>query len=504
MQRHGSGESADSTPGCKPEVREHLAALGLSSVEEYQRWCTSQGFSPRLEKHWRERCKERYFAAQGVIQGNLARKKREKRQPRHVLEELFRSQAEQGEPLGPNGSTLELVRGRNAAIEDEGVRAAFRQLILFVQGKTKLLASRPALSRLGEAAGNTFIDGLLNLAHHHQDWVRSVETWIPCSCNVHRQFASLADHLLTKYSPPAFFHTAWFRGQSVDARKQQDWYKALGIGRSPRSLDLPFPMTRQMAHHFLFAPKEYLVEEALRWGQVRGLGGCCRLVTAILGSRLGTDFGSNDFWIATIRWLIDNPMFDAAQIGPLIDYVHHQRVEQDESQPEPHGDGFQPETPAFQIRRQTPAALLQRIREWHGNLRRQPERPQLQWLSSGIGPFEFSEGTLASGKSRVWTVTELLSRQDLHLEGQTLRHCVASYDHSCAHGGTSIWSLGVVKSNGVRKRVLTIEVSNRTRVIRQIRGKANRLASQKELDIVRRWAGQEQLVVAGHVLTQRG
>ena len=32
-------------------------ALGLTSVEAYQEWCTRHGFSTRIAKHWHQRCK---------------------------------------------------------------------------------------------------------------------------------------------------------------------------------------------------------------------------------------------------------------------------------------------------------------------------------------------------------------------------------------------------------------------------------------------------------------
>jgi hypothetical protein len=77
-----------------------------------------------------------------------------------------------------------------------------------------------------------------------------------------------------------------------------------------------------------------------------------------------------------------------------------------------------------------------------------------------------------------------------------MRHCVASYDNSCAFGGTSIWSMGLERNYGCRKRVLTIELANPLKRICQIRGKTNRLPTQKEMNIVRRWASQVNLTLA--------
>jgi hypothetical protein len=79
-----------------------------------------------------------------------------------------------------------------------------------------------------------------------------------------------------------FLDSVWFRGQTDEAAKQQECYRALACGQSPRKLDFPILLTKQMAHNFLQAPKDLLLEQALRWGQVRGLGGEARLAGLFL------------------------------------------------------------------------------------------------------------------------------------------------------------------------------------------------------------------------------
>jgi len=62
--------------------------------------------------------------------------------------------------------------------------------------------------------------------------------------------------------------------------------------------------------------------------------------------------------------------------------------------------------------------------------------------------------------------------------------------------------MGVERNLGRRKRVLTIEVANASRAICQIRGNANRLPNQKEMDIVKRWACQESLSLTEYAGTR--
>lgn len=476
-----------------PELQPHLDALGLESVEEYTAWCARHGFSVRLDKHWHQRCKERYFAAQTVVKHRLARKKHETRQARRTIQSIFDGYLNEA---GMTQPYLVLVCQMAATIDEQRTRDAFRQLLLHAEGQTGLLTTQPALSQFGTQSGNTFIEGLLALARNQEHWIRPLNSWTPRSHNVRRQFSSLAGHVLAQFAVPAFMDSVWFHGQSDDALRQQAWYKSLAAGQSPRDLDLPIPLTRRMAHHFLKAPRECSVDTALRFAQVRGLGGNGRLIQAIIGSRIGTTFDNNDFWITVIRWFIKNPMFDPAQVGPLIDYIHRQKFERSEMVGNAGQTEYRALNPDFSMKGRTAATLLRQMQEWHVQLRKEPERPQLQWPTSGFGSFDWTEGAWASNSHRRWTIIELLSRKELYDEGRVMRHCVASYDNSCKFGGTSIWSLGVQRNLGRRKRVLTIEVANRMKSICQIRGKANRFPGQKELEVVRRWASLESLRLA--------
>ena len=358
------------------------------------------------------------------------------------------------------------------------------------------------MDRRSPPAGNTFVEGLLALACHRHSWIRPLTTWRPSSHSPYRQFTSLAAHLLAKYPVPAFLDSVWFLGTSPGAMEQQGWYIALASGQSPRALPTPIPLRGQMGRHFLAAPKEFFCHEAIRYAQVMSLGGDVRLVHAILGSRLEANFDHNDFWISVIRWLIRNPLANLGHVSPLLDYIAHLRFGTRQE-----GDGaaadLVPDAAAeFTVKGRTPESLLKQMHTWHAELRKMPVKTQLvnhTWPACGIGALEASEGSLATGDWRRWTVVELLSRQELFLEGQALRHCVVSYVPVCLSGRASIWSLGLEKNGGPRKQVLTIEVTYASRTICQARGKANRLPGRQEINILRRWAANEGLVLARHL-----
>ena len=253
-----------------------------------------------------------------------------------------------------------------------------------------------------------------------------------------------------------------------------------------------------MAHHFMQAPADLTVEAALRWGQIHGLGGTGRLARAVIGTRLGTDFRNDDFWVTVLQFFIANPMLDLAHVGPIIDYIHHQRfVSQDVFVAPGIVERRGPAQPNLTMKGRSPASLLRQVEAWHRTLAK-VEQPRADWPPCGIEGFEFVEGAGRGGNLKIWSITELLSTKALVAEGRTMKHCVATYAHSCAGGLCSIWSLEVETFEG-RSKVLTVEVHNATRSICQARGKCNMLPGDKHRGILRRWAEQAGLKLASYV-----
>jgi hypothetical protein len=79
-----------------------------------------------------------------------------------------------------------------------------------------------------------------------------------------------------------------------------------------------------------------------------------------------------------------------------------------------------------------------------------------------------------------------------------MKHCVASYAHSCASGACSIWTLEVETFEG-RAKILTVEVQNAARQICQARGKCKMLPGEKHRGILRRWSEKAGLTVGRFV-----
>jgi hypothetical protein len=377
-----------------------------------------------------------------------------------------------------------------------GVRDAYLRLLRHVQRRTPLLRPARDPGRTGSGVLNL---GLFSLALHHAAWLRPPEAWQPPSVNHAPLFASLARHLFALYPVPAFMTSAWFRLPPDGPHPEQEWYKHLGRGHSIRTAGLPLPYTRAMTHHFQQAPHHYSVTAALRWGQVRGLGGPEGLARAVAATRLGREFGGEEFWLTVLRFFVRHPRMDTAHVGPVVDFLQAQRFEPREVfLPGPGLTRQGPPRPDYSLKGRTVASLLRQVGDWHRQVGRDDRPPALAWARSGIKEFRHVEGTEQQENLRLWAVRELLTSRDLLLEGQALRHCVAEYARDCSRRRTTIWSLRVDAGRGP-VRALTVEVDPAGRAILQARGRANRLPRPAERAVLERWAAREGLRIADHL-----
>lgn len=273
-----------------------------------------------------------------------------------------------------------------------------------------VLGHVPTLPHLGHQTGNTWIDGLLALAHSWRSWQRPVEEWTPRTHNTRRQFASLARHLLAEYPVPTFMDAVWFMGVGQVAIQRQRWFSHIGMGNNIRTADTPIPLTKRMAHYFMLAPGDCTVDQSLRWGQVVGLGGTPRLARSIMATRLGEHFKDDDFWITVIRFFIDNPMLDLVHVGPIIDYLHDQRfVSREEFVAAGVFERRPPAQPNLTMKGRNPATLLRQVEQWHRRLGKEADHIKGEWACSGIGGFDGIEGREGSPSLRRWTIRELTS-----------------------------------------------------------------------------------------------
>jgi hypothetical protein len=385
--------------------------------------------------------------------------------------------------------------GRSLAGRHDGALPAYERLLWQVQTRTDLL--HPS-DRAGD--NRTSLNaGLLALSLHHADWLRPVKAWSPTRQSPWPLFTSLAHHLLALYPVPAFMTSVWFNLPPGEVLPQHGWYKHLGLGRNMRTAGLPLRLTKAMAHLFTQAPHHYTAIAALRWAQVRGLGGCDALARAVVNTRLGEVLENEEFWEGVLHFFINHPSLELAHVGPVVDFLQHQKFEWNEGVSPDGVFGKQaPPRPDYTMKGRTVASILRQVQEWHEQLGEDTSQPSLSWQHSPFKDFHLVEGSEALGNMRVWTIAELLTGRALSLEGRAMRHCVATYTDRCARRQTSIWCMRVENECG-RHRVLTIEVDLPRRTVCQARGKCNRLPHAVERALLERWAAREGLKLADSV-----
>ena len=462
---------------CAPEMQEHIHQLGISSVEAYKAWCRAHNFGQGLDKNSRQRRDELYVLTRTRAVKIMTTEKKD-RNLKEILPKIYNQELRSEKLQNP------VLRAISVAFEGSIAPKVFLKLLLYLDENSDLLKEA------------THIQGIAALANHHESWIRSPEKWKVRKHNRGRQFSELARHLLAAYEVPFFMDSVWFNGNVT----HQNWFKHIGTGQNIRTAsDIPIPLTKKMAHHFLKAPKHYTIEEALRWGQVHALGGDKYLADALRGTRLTETFSNDGFWINVIRFFIANPMLDVSHVHPIIDYIWHQKYENRRVFIERGvAREIEPAQPNFSMRRRTPETLLRQVEAWHGELGREVKSGDLEWIRSGIGEFHTLEGSEALRNMKFWSIRELLSSDELIDESRALRHCVSTYARSCHTGRSSIWSMEIEDENG-RRKILTIEVAPEAKLIRQVRGKGNRSATPKEKNLLGQWAEQEGLRLAGYI-----
>ena len=467
-----------------PGLKNHLQRLGLGSVQEYKDWCRRHGFSRNINKTGKQFRDETLIIARQAADAMLA--KRKFRDPATASQSYFAGEIEWKDlPINLRGID-------NWQNRQERWAPDFRETVVKLAIKMQSCVGESLVFHSGK---KPILTGLIALAQLKKDWIRPLEDWEPTSHNSRRQFSSLARHLLAKYFVPRFMDVCFFEDHIL----HQLWYIHIGLGYNIRkAIELPIPMTKMMAHHFMKAPDDYSFNAAIRWGQIYSLGGDARLANAIRGTMLENAFVHDDFWETVIRWFIVNPMLDTAHVGPIIDYLQNQRyagrrIFVGPGVVEERG----PEQPNMSMKNRDPDALLKAVAAWHKKLGKERRGENSVWTSCGLPGFELQEGEAHNKNCKIWTIREMLSHKELVADGRALHHCGGSYAHSCSSGRCSMWTMELEDYAGTHK-VLTIEV-NKSNVISQARGNYNAKAEAKPANIMARWAQQAGLSVASYI-----
>lgn len=456
----------------------HFRGVGCRTAEAYQEWCRDNGLPTDKRKPLSSRRRELILYSR--LQGDAAMRGawRFDRHPEEVLRELASGKSDKSGDLRETLSRHPYLRFVeplfNGIRNHKQVREAFLQLLLHTHRAADMRHTGMILARMGTAGnGNSLPEALLALAHRHANWRRPLADWKPQARGGERQFAELARYLLCDWHVPGFLDVAWYSGTTGTAREAQDWFIQIGTGTRSQILTTPFVLTKRMVHAAMNdVPATCTVTEGWRWAQVLSMGGTARQAQAIVATPLGESFAEETFWETVVRFVVDNPLLDPAQIGHLVDYLRHERLT---TRREYNGANRLPE--GFTMKGRTVAALMERVEVWHRALQHAQTTRHVaeKWDACGIGGLACEEAT-STGMVQ-WRVTELTTAKSLTQEGAAMCHCVATYAGSCARGAVSVWSLTVqAVALGEPERVMTIAVNN-NRHIGEARGRRNALPS---------------------------
>jgi hypothetical protein len=462
------------------DMRRHVAELGIPSLTAYFEWCRQHGFTCSLDKPGLARRREIEYARSLGGSARLAAHERV-RNPAEAVQRLLDGEA----PASAEHHAVAVVlRDSCAPAERRALLAhVLRHLAAVLPG-----CLRPSCAGLGIA---------LHMAEHWPAALRPVVDWRPRTHNERRALGSFVAHVFARYEAPPWLLDAWF-ATDPSAALHRRWYLHVVAGNSLRTAPgLPLPLTKRMAHECMRAPAGLTVSEALRFGQVRGLGGTNRLATAIVATRLGSAFAHDDFWRTFVLFCVRHRVDDAGRVTAMVDFVHEHR----------HGAGvvvdergrrseMAPLHPGLSMHGRTPESLQKQIDAWHGRLGTlRVHDAHVRWPASGVVGYCSVTDAGEPGEC-TWQVRELCTALELRRESAIMRHCAQSYVARCQRGETAIFAL-TWKQGERTESIATIEV--RGGKVVQARGRANRALTAAAREHVRRWAQAAALPISSWV-----
>jgi hypothetical protein len=480
-----------------------LKKLGFADAGDYLRWCACNGFARRLEKSEQDRRSELVHALSSgpgwrklPAAGNQL-KIRLRGEAEEIEEQIFSGQLSPRHVVEKEYQPLAKAVARVAGPSFARHQAALRRLFAACRRHDVGLfryGGRP-YAGCPHSGGrrSTFAEALALIAMDAQHWLRAPEEWQPEKGSHFACFRDLVLHLYVKHSLPDFLLGAWFSQDLVEFTFARRVFLQIAAGHSIRTLPIGLCYSKRMSHFFLRAPMGLTVRQALRWGQVRGMGGGDRLARAVAASVLGRDSSNEPFWASVIDWLIKHPI-EPAQVGNVIRYLDNQkfgagntvrcfRDHRGRVRREPMAIA----QPGLTMNGRTPRSLLRDVQRFERQQDAYGRRSEYAWVESGIGSFVHQDV-----EGDIWTIEELLGDGALLEEGRRMHHCVGSYAEDCLRGGSTIWSMCQLTASGPSHR-LTIEVLPSKREIVQARGFANRSPTDLEMAVLKAWARKADL-----------
>ena len=368
----------------------------------------------------------------------------------------------------------------------------------------------------------TLLRGLQRMATKRFYWRRSIWLWFPDPAqSVRQQWNSLSDHLFSDYPLPVFLHNAWLEDDPAASQQGLHTLIAVGRGRAKEDPALPVKLTRSFSKRFFVAPDHLSLAQAIRWAQLRTEGASLELTQFLLPliPELPIAHPNPDverFWIEAMRFVIRE--FGTAPVkeiyrqdlGELLQFSYDLKFAPSGRMLGLRAEHLLPLSPGFSFRGRTLRSLRRLKSNWRTILadaiaqlgaRHLAAADQAHaWTATSLHPY-FSDDQRRCHPG-TWSISELLTPNELRIEGSILGHCVGNgqYAKQCKKRTISIWSLRkwTPKSS---HHVVTIEVNNSAQTIVMALGKRNSRPQSEAWTMIRNWASQEKLKLHGNAPT---
>ncbi|MCA9017980.1 MAG: hypothetical protein KDA77_21835, partial [Planctomycetaceae bacterium] len=361
-----------------PDLLQHIQLLGLETVKEYRQWCVQNGFQNHIRKRRLRRRQECFHYREMLAESRLKQKKRERSSIVEKLSVVCSENVNHDSLTDPLLKRIERVYRVNKHCLDRSdvIRNAFLQLVSHIHCRqAKFFIHSSANHDWDYSQEQRYLKALVFIASEARSWIRPIKAWRPVGSNARRQFSSLLRHLFVEYQMPLFFDSVWLNNWAPVCYNWREWYLDVGRGQNICHCRLPIPYTKKMAHHFMRAPQDLTFLQALRWGQILGMGGDARLARSILASRIGVGFPRDEFWSTAIQWLIHHPGLDRTQIGLFVDYFIIQRYG---VSPDEFDEDSMPVN-SYSLKGRTFSSLLRDVTEWHREKKNKNRAPDYEW-----------------------------------------------------------------------------------------------------------------------------
>jgi hypothetical protein len=311
-------------------------------------------------------------------------------------------------------------------------------------------------------------------------FVRDPNEWRPSTYNVDRQIMDFVQWVYCKYDVPQFLLGLFLKSNKTYYMYKRprefvfryfDWFLTIAHGFSFAKSTKEY-FNKKEAHAFLTAPNLGDINKCFWWAKCRAAGAGHQL-THLICNRFREHSQDSAFWSDSIRFFTRfEDEIDSASFYDVLDYIAAMSVR-----------GRVPAGQEFSLKGRTFSSLIKASNEWH----KEQHLKKFGNLNYMLAVSDV-EGWRWRDKQEkcTWSVVQLVTSKELYHEGKVMRHCVATYSSRCKDGHSFVFSMTLDDGINKAEKVLTIEL-DQNRVVRQARGKCNKLPAGRIEYAMRKW-----------------